>query len=303
MPGQFETINLEQRSEEWIDWRRQGIGASDIAVLVGSNLYTTPHELWQKKCGFKEDPVPNFAMRQGSKVEGRALKWVNKNLELDLVPTCVMHKEKPEFRASLDGYDLSREIVCEIKCPISAGVQRSAHLYNKVPEYWLDQVLWQAYITQCKKAFIAVWNLKKNNCTIIDVLINPERQMQMVAAASDFWQSVKFGNPPNLTEKDVIQFRDADLEDLLDEYDFVVTQARETEKTRRELREQIVPYLTNGKKFKVGRFKLFKQSLGKRYNIGQMKLDGIDVEKYVIQNKKDAFALKVSCVNDKKKPL
>lgn len=303
MPGQFEIVNLDQRSEEWVDWRRQGIGASDIAVLVGSNLYTTPHELWKRKCGFKEDPVPNFAMRQGSKIESKALKWVNRNLELDLVPVCVMHKEKPELRASLDGYDLSREIVCEIKCPVSGGVQRSAHLYNKVPEYWLDQVLYQAYITQCKRAFIAVWNLKKNNCTIINVLINPKRQEEMVKAASEFWHSVKFGKAPNLTDKDLIQFRDENLEELLEEYDFITTQARETEKTRQELREQIVPYITNGRRFKVGRFKLTKQKLGKRYNIEQMRLDGIDVEKYEIHFKKDVFALRVSCVDDNKKPF
>ncbi len=46
MPKQFEFIKAEQRSEEWLKLRREGLGASDIPAVLGISPYKTPYQLW-----------------------------------------------------------------------------------------------------------------------------------------------------------------------------------------------------------------------------------------------------------------
>ncbi len=44
--------------QQWHEWRRQGIGASDIGVLMGYSNYATPLDLYQIKVGEKQ-PEPS----------------------------------------------------------------------------------------------------------------------------------------------------------------------------------------------------------------------------------------------------
>ncbi|WP_308006141.1 YqaJ viral recombinase family protein, partial [uncultured Porphyromonas sp.] len=47
--------------EDWLESRTEGIGASDIATIVGLNPYETPYSLWRRKLGLdpaKEETLP-----------------------------------------------------------------------------------------------------------------------------------------------------------------------------------------------------------------------------------------------------
>ena len=35
--------------DEWLDWRKKGIGGSDASVVCGINRYRSPIELWMDK--------------------------------------------------------------------------------------------------------------------------------------------------------------------------------------------------------------------------------------------------------------
>ncbi len=41
-------IDLEQGTPEWLEWRKNGIGSSDIATIMGANPYQTPYQLWEE---------------------------------------------------------------------------------------------------------------------------------------------------------------------------------------------------------------------------------------------------------------
>ncbi|HCN6356821.1 TPA: YqaJ viral recombinase family protein, partial [Escherichia coli] len=34
-------VNLSQREEDWLDWRRQGVTATDAAILLNRSPYKT----------------------------------------------------------------------------------------------------------------------------------------------------------------------------------------------------------------------------------------------------------------------
>ena len=50
--------------DQWLDWRRKGIGGSDVAVALNSSPYRTP------KAGDGSMPFPTFPKRGG---EGRGV--------------------------------------------------------------------------------------------------------------------------------------------------------------------------------------------------------------------------------------
>ena len=45
-------VNTENLSyEEWLEYRKTGIGGSDASVVCGINKYKSPIELWMEKTG------------------------------------------------------------------------------------------------------------------------------------------------------------------------------------------------------------------------------------------------------------
>lgn len=47
-------IELDQRTDEWLMWRSQGIGASDAPVIMGVSPWSDPVSLWMEKRSFME---------------------------------------------------------------------------------------------------------------------------------------------------------------------------------------------------------------------------------------------------------
>lgn len=62
------TLRFKSR-EEWLRQRTEGIGASEIASIVGLNPWETPYQLWRRKTGLDEGKAENFAMRAGHYLE------------------------------------------------------------------------------------------------------------------------------------------------------------------------------------------------------------------------------------------
>ena len=43
--------------EKWLEYRRMGIGGSDVAALLGISKWKSPLELWLEKTGQSEDEI------------------------------------------------------------------------------------------------------------------------------------------------------------------------------------------------------------------------------------------------------
>ena len=70
--------------ETWLEWRKQGIGASDATIIMGKAPRTweinSPYKLWLHKMG-KLETIETAAMRMGHEFEGEALNWFENRLE------------------------------------------------------------------------------------------------------------------------------------------------------------------------------------------------------------------------------
>ncbi len=168
-----------QRSIEWEQWRRNGIGASDIGIIMRSNKFKTVLHLWDEKCGFKsEDPI-NPAMAHGIKNEGKARDWINKNEQLNLHPLCIEDIENPHFKASLDGYDAEKKILTEIKCPVSDEILDKAREHRSIPLYWKHQIQCQIMLAKPILAFVTIWDYRFDSCFTIESFAQPKLQEEM----------------------------------------------------------------------------------------------------------------------------
>ena len=52
--------------EEWLEHRKNGIGSSEVATIVGLNPWETPYQLWRRKLGLDPAKDETFAMKAGT---------------------------------------------------------------------------------------------------------------------------------------------------------------------------------------------------------------------------------------------
>lgn len=141
---------LPQRSEEWLNFRRSGIGASEISKLLGylPPAWGTAFDIYAIKMG-KAEKEPTEDMIRGILNEDKARNMVvshlkhkrnNKNFilsnqindlfdkKLEFSPSfkqlTVRHKKYPHIFASLDGIDIKNKLILEIKCPKQSNFEK-----------------------------------------------------------------------------------------------------------------------------------------------------------------------------------
>lgn len=67
-------------SPEWTAWRRGGLGASELAAVMGLDPYTTEHELWEVKTGRVPAFAGNAKTRWGHRMEALGVEhWSSEN--------------------------------------------------------------------------------------------------------------------------------------------------------------------------------------------------------------------------------
>ena len=282
-----------QGSKEWLDWRRNGIGASDISIIQGSNKYKTPLTLWDEKCGFKGEDEMNFAMKHGVRNEDRARQWVNENQQLNLEPLCLEDNENSFFRASLDGFDMEKKVLCEIKCPVSDDILDKAREHRNIPLYWQHQIQWQIMLCNPVRAFVAIWDYRHESCITVEAFAQPTLQKEMIDKGKEFWRMVQLGVPPKPSEKDYIHVDDEELKALLQEYKDHDAVEKAAVARKKKLKEKIIEYGDDGN-FTCAGFFISRFAPRVTYNLDQMRLDGIDVDGYAKKNNGIGY-YKISC--------
>lgn len=200
-------VNLEQNSEDWLKWRRSGLGASDAPVLLGVSPWVTPGELWLEKRrvlgkvnkGTWEEQGENAAMKRGKKLEPNARSLFEALTGILCEPLCAMHDELDWMRASLDGYDPSTATILEIKCPNDKAHQGALH--GEIPDYYVPQLIHQCLVAGVQKvAYVSYSPDRKwrgaDRMALVEYTATRHELDLYLAAAQDFWQRILDGVPP-----------------------------------------------------------------------------------------------------------
>jgi putative phage-type endonuclease len=281
-------FNEGQSGKDWLEWRKNGIGASDISVIMRSNKFKTELQLWEEKCGFRSEEPINYAMAHGIENEGKAREWINENQQLKLEPLCVEDITNPYFRASLDGYDEEKKTLVEIKCPVNDKILDQAREYRNIPMYWQHQIQWQIMLSEPIRAFVAIWDYRYESCITVEAFAQPTLQKEMREKAAEFWRKVQFGIQPKPSEKDYVIVDDPKLKELLQEYSDHDAVAKAADYKKKELKKEIVEFGDDGN-FTAFGYYMTRCNGRKIYDMDQMKLDGIDIDHYLKKNNSIGF--------------
>lgn len=185
------TENLSR--EEWLRWRKKGIGGSDVAPILGISKWTSSIDIWLSKTNQKHDNcVQNEAMMWGHilepiirdhfrEVTGRKVVEIHAILQ---------NEEHPFMIADIDGLttdDNGEPAVLECKCV--SEYKRSEWDNDSIPIYYKTQVEHYLAVTGLSTAYVAAL-IGGNSFIIREVHADKEMQEMLVAIEADFWRKV-----------------------------------------------------------------------------------------------------------------
>ena len=203
--------------EEWLENRRQGIGGSDIAAVIGANPWMSNVELWEYKTGRRQqaDISEKPFVQYGHDAE----KYIRMLFQLDHPNYIVSYEDfnswqNPSYPwavASLDGWtmekDTKRSGVLEIK---TSEIQRSGD-WEKweggIPQQYFCQVLFymavmEADFADLRAAIKYTAREGDKRMTIRDYHIERSEVEDdinyLMSQGEKFWELVKSGTRPAL---------------------------------------------------------------------------------------------------------
>lgn len=193
-----------QGSSEWLEMRRNHIGASDTPIILGLSKWKSPYQLWMQKLGLVEDDIKTPQMQRGIDLEPEARELFNDLMGLDLFPYVAFSDEYNFMMASLDGTDSAkkeRKHILEIKCP-----GREDHLKainGVIPDHYMPQLQKQMIVTNLSSCFYMSY-VTKNDYKIISVNKDRDYCKKIIDKECEFWYYIQNFVPPPLTNKDFI---------------------------------------------------------------------------------------------------
>ena len=132
------TLNLPK--EEWLRYRKQGIGGSDAGAICGFNPYRSAMQVYYDKTSDEIEDIDNEAMRQGRELEEYVSKrFVEETGKKVRRANAMFYDEKNPFMLA----DVDRMIVGE-----NAGLEcKTASPF--MSEYWERDKVPLSYQMQC----------------------------------------------------------------------------------------------------------------------------------------------------------
>lgn len=271
-------IDLEQRTEEWLAWKRDGIGASDISILMGSHPNKTPISLYHEKLG--EQPIyVNDAMKNGIMEEPNARNWLSREFSIELLSSCAQDDEFPFMRCSFDAINKEGNWIAEIKTPYH--IVRLNEMMQNVPLMHIHQCQWQMMIADLDSIILCLWD--HQNQQGFTHLIEADRKLweKMRKVAHQFWEDLRRGIPPQLTSKDHVDLSEEfmQLKEDVEAYKAAKDLHYKTSQVIKEI-EKKLDGAANGRNAILYGVKLTRCDPRVSYDIESMKKAGIPVDSY-----------------------
>jgi putative phage-type endonuclease len=145
-------VTPEQRTE-WLAWRREGIGASDVAGIIGMSEWSSPVAVWLDKT-MSVDKAATEPMEWGLILEDTIIdEWARRNGRLIGARQAMASRiDASHHRATVDALDVTAPAT-----PRIVEVKNTADWpWTAPPDKYLLQVQWQLHVMELDEASIVV---------------------------------------------------------------------------------------------------------------------------------------------------
>lgn len=163
-PGAEHIGRFAHDTDAWHDIRRQGVGGSDAAILLGHSRWSSIKQLWELKTGRRRPEAAGDYARCGHLLEAAVreqafLGQAHDGAELGTLRS----KEHPVLLAHIDGVlqtASSPATMIEIK---TSGKR----WYRGVPDYYVDQVQHYMLVTGLTRAIIVCAEVRRDRRDVV----------------------------------------------------------------------------------------------------------------------------------------
>lgn len=187
--------------------RRQGIGASEIAAILGISPHDSPFSLWYRKLhGWEIADTPE--MEAGRRAEPMIADWFadqhpeRKVVECGLFasderPWQIATPDRWHFKTTPNGFGLGdiRVLECKLAYDWDGWGEPGT---DEIPVHFEAQVQWQMDVMGCDIGHVAAFSHMHFREYVVR---RSERTLRMMRERGErFWQSLQDGEPPELDD-------------------------------------------------------------------------------------------------------
>lgn len=178
--------------EEWLKFRKRGIGGSDAGAILGISIYKTPLDVYNDKINEEITKVESEKMYWGTVLEDIIAKEFEKRTGYKVTNYnyIIISKEYPFMYANIDRliYLKDEKEYAILECKTAGEYQSQRWKDDEVPDEYYLQVQHYLAITGLNKAYIAV--LIGGNRYLYKMIQRDEELIKlMIRKERDFWEN------------------------------------------------------------------------------------------------------------------
>lgn len=206
------TVMTADERAQWLAWRRDGIGGSDISMILGLSRWGSPWTVYCDKLGITEAQEPTDAMWWGTVLEDDIVAAFERDSGLSVVAQqerC-QHPDHPWMRCTLDGRVVDAAFggdlgIFEAKYTRDSVEDWAAR--GGVPIEYACQATWNMVVTGTTRCHMAVLHAAFGlELKVYDLHLDQSDADEVVQAAAQFWHAhVKRQIPPPADSHEVTQ--------------------------------------------------------------------------------------------------
>jgi putative phage-type endonuclease len=238
--------------------RRQGIGGSDIAIILGLSNYKTPYQLYLEKKGLIESTFEQTQLQYwGSQLEVAIRKEFRKRnkVKVETPKETIIHPFYDFLRGNVDGYIPKWNAIWEGKCSHQFMSQLwGEHNSDVIPMEYLVQVAFYCSVKNAQQANISVL-IGGNDYREFVYKRDLELEKTIIDAACSFWDAVQNDTPPSAVNQidlklmfpshspDKMKTIDASIKEHLNTFGEMKSKIKELESIQETAKFNITKYM------------------------------------------------------------
>lgn len=180
---------------EWLEWRRSGLGGSDIAVVMGCSRWSSPWELWLSKVKGIDNERDAAAQMTGRLLEDAVIQWAVEvtGSVARMRGTPVRHHIHDWMRATPDAYLLRMNGNEGLEAKVAEWP------WDEPPREYELQCRWYMACTDRPTWKLAAFFRKAPAWHIYTFERDHDAEAEMMGAAALWWKRhVVHGEPPEV---------------------------------------------------------------------------------------------------------
>lgn len=224
---------MDQRTNNWLEWRKLGIGGSDAPIIMGASPWKTPLGLFEEKISKEiKEQVSNFAQERGNYLEPIARAKYELEVGFEMPPATCQHYQFDYLRASMDGWNpkappfgtFDREHKRGFEVKYVGKEDHENALKGIVPEKYIWQLVHQFIVTGADvidyySYFCPKGTKSQDGIGVrIEVFPDPALIAKYVPMAHKFWDCVTKKKPPALCDDDYKLIRSVSVKKLAEDW-------------------------------------------------------------------------------------